>query len=1018
MKHITFSDLKSIWFLLLFLFLSVPIGLFAQTIAVQGIVKDVTGEGLIGVSVVEKGRSTNGISTDLNGNYTLNVANNAILVFSYIGYTTQSIEVKGRTIVNIVLEEDTKALEEVVVVGYGTMRKSDLTGSVTQVRASDIAATSVSNPIEALQGRAAGVMVMTANSPGSTPAIRIRGSGSIDASNEPLYVVDGFPLIDGDLNIINPNDIASIEILKDASSTAIYGSRGANGVIMITTKSGNKGRNDLNFSAYYGVQTPDRKVDLVQGQTFIDFLNEGYLYKTGKPVYGTTIPTPNYNVNWQDEVISDNAAIQDYSLSFSGGQDKTNYVLSADIFSQDGIMLASGFDRYSLRANLSHEFRKWLTVGTHLQAAYSIRDRSENPTGNIFRWGWPTFPVKNPDNSWYYAKDDPAISGYLENRWNPVADASEIVDSSTRDRLMGDVFAEFSFLDHFKFKTNFGYDVSNVKGYTYNSSKSAGNFDIGKGSGGNSHNKRTTMITENILTYSNIWNKHRFSATGVYSFQDYYFESLSISGSGFSNDVTGAYNMALADPASIKFSTNKYSSRLVSFTGRVTYSYADKYLLTATGRNDGSSRFGANTKWGFFPSFGLGWRIDQESFMEESRNTLSNAKLRMSYGLTGNQDIGNYNSLSRLNLSNMIYDDKPLEGYAETIGNQNLKWEKTKQFDIGLDIGLWNRVDITLDYYHRITTDLLYNVPIPSTSGYNRMLSNIGEVKNQGIEFSVGVNVLDGPLKWDIGGNISKNKNEVVKLYGDVQSVRIGASSNGMAKYLRVGDPVSGLWGRESAGIIRTEEQLAAYRKIVSTANLGEEMYVDRNGDNLIDEDDYICIGSTVPEFYYGFSTNLSYKNISLDVYGQGAYNFTSDAAIDNSQFGGKAIGFASSTDNYMLYGENQILANVYIPSVYAYERMWSERNPNGTFPRAGAKGVYFSDRTHGHWRYFIVKNIVLGYDFRNTLKAANWMKTCKVYFNIQNPFSFANHRGYNPENGDVTYPWIRSYTLGLSVNF
>jgi TonB-linked SusC/RagA family outer membrane protein len=989
-----------------------------EKVKVTGRIINQSDETVIGASIVEKGSSTNGTVSDINGHFNLNVSLGATLVISYIGYKTQEIAVGNQTTLRITLAETAEDLEEVVVVAYGTMRKSDLTGAINQVSANDIALAGVSNPIQAIQGRAPGVTVMTTNGPGSTPSIRIRGNGSIDAGNEPLYVVDGFPLMDNDLNAINPNDIESIEILKDASSTAIYGSRGSNGVIMVTTKTGSKGRNNLNMNVYTGIQTPDRLPEMISGQTFIDFINEGYIYKTGKPIYDANHPAPAYNTDWQREIISKQAWVSDYSLSFNGGNNTTEYLISAGIYSQEGIMAASGFDRYTFRTNLTHAFRNWLTVGTHLQATHSIRDRRDNPTANIFRWGWPTFPIQNPDGSWYYAKDDPYISTFLEGRWNPVSDTHEVTDKFTTDRLLGDIFAEFSFLEKFKFKTNFGYDLSNEKNYNYLTSKSVGNLDKKTGSGEQIQTKRETMISENILTYQNEWNKHRLTATAVYSWQSYNYEKMSLSGSGFSEDATGAYDMSKADPQSITFSTDKYSSELQSYTARLAYSFDYKYLLTVTGRYDGSSRFGKNNKWGFFPSVGIGWRIEQESFMESLREIFTSAKVRASYGVTGNQEIGNYQSLPKLSAARMIYNDIPLEGYYETIGNSDLLWERAFQLDLGLDLTIINRLDVTLDYYNRKTSNLLYSVPIPSTSGYTNMLSNIGGVLNRGIEFNLRYKVFDSDLKWTIGGNISKNVNEITELYGNVKSVNLGESSNGMAKYLKVGDPVTGIWGRESAGIIQTQEQLVEYQKIVPSAQLGEEMYVDQDNNNRIDADDYICWGSTVPNFIYGLSSKLTYKGFGLDIYGQGAYDYTSDASIDNNKFGSSAIGFATSTDNYLFYGENQILSNVYIPTVYAYERMWSENNPDGTFPRAGAKGVYFSDRTHAHWSYFIMKNIVLSYDFSGLLNNKSLVKNLKLSFNVQNPFSYATHRGYNPENGDVTYPWIRSYTLGINVNF
>lgn len=988
---------------------------------VAGLVTDQSGVPIPGVSVIVKGTTT-GITTDVDGRFSLSLPSDAkVLVFSFIGMKTQEIIIGNQKVIKLVLEDEPIGIEEVVAIGYGTQKKSDMTGSIIQIKATELAAVSVSNPIQALQGRAAGVAILTNNAPGSSPTMRIRGSGSINAGNDPLYVVDGFPLMNNNLNDINSNDIESIEVLKDASSSAIYGSRGANGVVIITTKNGKKGRNDLSVNTYFGIQTPERLVEMLGRDEFITFVNDAYTYSKGSPVYSASNPAPSYNTNWQKEVVRKSAAIQEHSITFQGGKDKTNYMLSGSVFSQDGLVAASGFEKYTVRSNMSHEFTKWMTVGTHLQFSNTKQDQRDNPTSNVFRFGWPTMPVKNPDGSWYYSFLDPKHDSYIEGKWNPVADASEVKDQSVRSRVFGDVYAEFNITKNLKFKTNLGVDISNTNRYQYQSSKSSGGLSSGgKGLGGQSYNKMTTKLTENILTYSNIWNRlHRFTATGVYSYQDYVYDEMSLSGSGFQNDATGAYDMTLADRSSIAYSSKKYSNKLISWTARASYAYNDKYMLTATGRYDGSSRFGENNKWGFFPSVGIGWRINQESFLVDNK-VISNLKLRASYGVTGNQEISNYSSLPQLTAANYNYNGSLLQGFTESIGNSDLRWERTNQYDVGIDIGLWNRLDINVDYYNRTTNNLLYSVPIPTTSGYSSIMDNIGEVKNNGIEVSVSSLILDRDFKWTIGVNMSMNKNKISELYGGVEKILIGTSANGFARFLEVGNPVNSIYARESAGIIRTQEQLDAYRKIRSTANLGEEMYVDHTANNSIGTDDYVCIGSPEPKFFYGISSNMSYKKFTLDIYGQGAHDYASISGIDNSAFGNTSvsIGYASATDSYLMYGENQILNQNYQPSKYAYDRMWSVNNPNGTFPRAGAKDVYFSDRTSAHWSYFIVKNIKLGYDFSSSIKKINWIKELTVYVNAQNYFNTANHRGYNPENGDTTYPWAKTMIFGINAKF
>ena len=974
-----------------------------QDFQISGTVLDQYNQPLPGANILEKS-TTNGTQTDFDGKFSLSVKNkNTTIVISYIGFVTQEITLNNRTTIEVTLKEDAASLDEVVVVGYGTMKKSDLTGAISQVKGDVLNTVSSSNPVEALQGRASGVAIVNNDaSPGASPTIRIRGSGSISASNEPLIVVDGFPLSNNNLNDISSNDIESMEVLKDASSAAIYGSRGANGVILITTKKGKKGQNNLEVFASTGISTATRVPKMLDRSNFLNFINDAYTYSNGNPVYSASNPAPEYNTNWQKRIISNSAKTQNYSIAFNGGKDKTTYMLSGNIFSQDGMVEASGFKKITVRTNLDHEFKPWLTIGTHLQVGRSQRDVRDNPTGNVFRYGWPTIPVKNPDGSWYYATEDPSISSYFEGTWNPVSEASEVTNELSTDRVLGDAYAIFTPIKNVTFKTNFGVDIANEKQYEYYSSKSTAGIGTGNtGVGGQTYQRKTSQLTDNILTYSNEWNnKHRLSATAVYSWQEYIYEDLSVNGSGFQNDATGANDVSYATRESISTASNKYSNRLISWTARSSYSYADKYLLTITGRYDGSSRFGENNKWGFFPSVGLAWRVDQESFLSNS-DLISNLKLRTSYGVTGNQEIGNYQSLSTLNPVYYVYNDTPILGFTETIGNPDLKWERNIQYNIGLDLSLWDRLDLSFDYYTRRTSDLLYNVPIPTSSGYSSMLQNIGEVKNLGLEFTAHARILDSDFKWDLTANFSTNKNEIVELYGDIEKINLGTSSAGIARYLVVGEPVNSVWARESAGIIQTQEQLTAYQAIRPSAKLGEEMYVDHVQDNTINSEDYINIGSTTPNFFYGISTNLSYKKLSLDIYGQGATGLASN-----------------SDDNYMIYGENQIQNRNYLPTQYAYDRMWSLSNTNGSFPRAGAQEVYLSNRTNGDWKYFIVKNIKLGYDFSSIVKNYDFVKELNAFVNAQNYINTANHRGYNPENGSVNFPYAKTIILGIRAKF
>lgn len=733
----------------LLVFLMTTVTGFAQNKTVSGIVVDKAGEAVIGASVLVKGTS-NGTITDFDGKFTLsNVPEKGIITITYIGYEGQDISIAEKNTLKVILAEDTETLDEVVVVGYGTQKKTDLTGSVMSVKSEDITSVTANNPVQALQGRVTGVSVVTDSRPGKSPTLRIRGNGSISAGNDPLYVVDGFPLMNGSLNEINANDIASMEVLKDASATAIYGSRGSNGVIMITTKTGAKDSKSLTLNANYGFQMPGRLVETMNHEQFVDFINSAYMNSKGITIYNDENPAPNIHTDWQRETIKSSSPVQDYSLSLNGTSGDTQYMMSGGVYLQDGLLSNYDYNKYTFRTNLQHKFNNFIKLGTHMQYTYSegglaTTTNYDGALTELWRYGWPTLPVYREDGSYAIPNDNPAISSYFDSgiKWNAVNYYNEVKRESSVSRLFGDIYAEFQLAKGLTFKTNFGLDIANTRDYNYITSDYT--LSTGTGQGGNGYSKKISRITENILTYTNTWGKHRLTATGVYSWQNYIYEDLSIDGKGFANDETGAWDISQASRETVDYGSDKYQNSLVSWTGRVSYAYNDRYLLTATARYDGSSRFGANNKWGFFPSVGLAWRASQEAFLIDNKY-ITNLKLRASFGVTGNQEIGNYKSLAQLNADNYIYNDGELQGYYESIGNPDLKWERANQFDIGIDLSLWNRLHITADYYYRKTSDLLYQVPIPSTSGFSSMLSNVGSVLNKGYELSITGNIVNTP---------------------------------------------------------------------------------------------------------------------------------------------------------------------------------------------------------------------------------------------------------------------------------
>ena len=520
-------------FLLVFL-MTIVTG-FAQNKTVSGIVVDKAGEAVIGASVLVKGTS-NGTITDFDGKFTLsNVPEKGIITITYIGYEGQDISIAGKNTLKVILAEDTETLDEVVVVGYGTQKKTDLTGSVMSVKSEDITSVTANNPVQALQGRVTGVSVVTDSRPGKSPTLRIRGNGSISAGNDPLYVVDGFPLMNGSLNEINANDIASMEVLKDASATAIYGSRGSNGVIMITTKTGAKDSKSLTLNANYGFQMPGRLVETMNHEQFVDFINSAYMNSKGITIYNDENPAPNIHTDWQRETIKSSSPVQDYSLSLNGTSGDTQYMMSGGVYLQDGLLSNYDYNKYTFRTNLQHKFNNFIKLGTHMQYTYSegglaTTTNYDGALTELWRYGWPTLPVYREDGSYAIPNDNPAISSYFDSgiKWNAVNYYNEVKRESSVSRLFGDIYAEFQLAKGLTFKTNFGLDIANTRDYNYITSDYT--LSTGTGQGGNGYSKKISRITENILTYTNTWGKHRLTATGVYSWQNYIYEDLSIDG--------------------------------------------------------------------------------------------------------------------------------------------------------------------------------------------------------------------------------------------------------------------------------------------------------------------------------------------------------------------------------------------------------------------------------------------------------------------------------------------------------
>lgn len=990
---------------------------------VTGVVTDGKGAPIPGASVVIKG-TRQGVSTNAKGEFTLNdVPPGSVIVVSSIGFSAKELPVDGKKYLQVMLQEFIGNLSEAVVVGYGTVKKSDITGAVASVSENDIKATPVTDLDRAMQGRAAGVLV-TQNSarPGGAATIRIRGTGSVNAGNTPLYVVDGFPT--NSINDINPSDIESIEILKDASSTAIYGSRGSNGVVIVTTKRGKKGVSSVNFESYYGIQSVRRKIPLLNAQQYAEFINEARVNGGGAPYFDGSAPERPLPANvgkgtdWQDEVFRQ-APIQNYQLSFTGGESKTRYAISGNYYNQEGIVLNSYFKRYTLRANVDREVTSRLNVGLSMQAAYTKSNASRTETDGGASSGVtnaainyaPVFPIFNANGKYY--RDQGPLNGNLVD--NPVGLANEITDQVSTIRLLANFFAEYKIIEGLTFRTSWGADLSSFK-TNYYATRQIG---LGAGTNGDasiSAGQGINWLNENTLTYTRTINDvHQLNAMAGYTTQAYHNENVTANATNFIDDFAKYNNLAsgatLRTPGS---SAGDWA--LISYLARVNYGYDNRFLLTLTARSDGSSRFGPNNKYGFFPSGAVAWKMINEQFMQD-QHLLSDLKVRASYGLTGNQEIGDYGYLSFI--SNVKYPFGPnavlqTGGVPGGISNLDLSWEKNAQLDAGVDIGLFrNRVMLTADYYIKTTSDLLFRVNVPQTTGYSESLQNIGKVENRGFELGINtVNVSSPALKWTSAFNISFNKNKVLTLDSRPEFTAGSGSGHlgvwGNTVLMEVGQPLGNFYGRQMTGIFQSQAEVDASAQ--PSAKPGDIRYADLNKDGAINDEDRTVIGNGNPDFFGGLNNTVTWKGLELNIFVQGSY-------------GNDILNFGRF-DLYNLNGNNNQSADV-------LDR-WTPSNPGNTIPRANSNGGQriLSSFHVEDGSYLRVKNISLGYYFQQHVLNRLGLSSLKVYVSAQNWVTFTKYKGYDPEVSRFGasaidqgmdyggYPTAKTILFGLNVKF
>lgn len=831
---------------------------------IKGTILDATGMPVIGANVMVKG-TTNGTITDMDGKFSLEVDKNAILVVSYIGYANQEIKVGNQNTLSITMKEDAEALDELVVVGYGTVKKSDLTGSVGSVSMEDVNKVGITSADRALQGQVAGVQVNArSGQPGESMMIRVRGGNSLSGGNEPLYVIDGMP-VEGMSSDINPEDILSMEVLKDASSTAIYGSRGANGVVMITTKRGKEGKTTVDYNGYIGVSQLRKKLDLLEKDDYIAMVNEvsvndgnGILIT---PEQAALLP----NNDWQD-LAYQTALTHSHQFSVSGGNDKTKVYSSLNYMNQEGIIKGSNYNRFALRINGDQKITDKISLNASVAYSYGTQNTANSNAdgyGAIAYTAMVMPPIQEIKDEY---RNYTVFSGTPWGGTNPVGMAELYKNQNINSRLLANLSLSWDIIEGLNFRVNAGAEVvaSESDRYIPIGLSAGGQLD---GDASKSKSNYYTLINENILTYNKTFNDiHALNVMGGITFQSYEYNSLSGSGTGFLRDVYETNNLGVAMTPGIP--SSGYSDyRMASFLGRVNYGLMDRYLLTVTARYDGSSKFSKNHKFAFFPSAALAWRVSEEGFMKDME-WWSNFKVRTSVGQTGNQSISPYQTFARLGTSSPVFGNGKVIGFGlSSIANDDLKWETTTQTDLGIDLGfLDNRINFAFDYYWKQTRDLLYSATLPPSSGFSSMLRNIGRIDNKGFEISINTVNMKGKVNWTTSLNISSNKSIVKDLGTDVYGNKIermdAPIGGGNWFPLFLGKAPFQLYGYEIEGIYQTDEEARLNGE--ATKHAGDYRYKEIDGKPGITTGDKTILANTQPKFTFGLTNTINWNNFEL----------------------------------------------------------------------------------------------------------------------------------------------------------
>ena len=978
-----------------------PMCIFAQQITVQGVVKDQTGETVIGASVMEKG-TTNGTITGIDGDFSLNMSSNGTLVVSFVGYKTQEVQVKGQKQLQVVLSEDAEMLDEVVVIGYGTMKKSDLTGAVSSIGNKDIKDSPVSNLGQAIQGKISGVQIVDAGKPGDNVSIKIRGLGSIN-NCDPLVVIDGVPT-DLGLSSLNMADVERLDVLKDASATAIYGSRGANGVVMITTKRGTEGKGKLAVSANYSFQNATNVPSLLNAAQYAELSNDMMVNSGRNPNPEWANPSElGAGTDWMDELLR-TGVMQNYTVSYSGGNEKSHYYVSGGFLDQSGIVKSVNYRRFTFQSNSDAQVLKWLKFSNNITFSADTKKSGSYNIGDALK-ALPIYPVKNEDGSWSGPDGNSEWYGSTRNPIGP----TELNKSQTDGyNFLANLTAELTFTKWLKFKSTFGYDAKFwfIDNFTpkYNWKPTP----TEETSRYKSDNKSFTYLWDNYFLFDHTFaEKHRVGLMAGMSAQWNTNDYLNAQKNVFMFD-----NVHEMDNGEEMYAIggNETEWALLSYMARVNYSYEDRYLLTATIRRDGSSRFGKKHRWGTFPSVSVAWRASQEKWFPKN-DYINDLKVRAGYGVTGSQaSVGNYSYLASYNTS--VYPFGISSGnqtalVSSTLANPYIHWEEVAQTNIGFDASLFNsRVMFSFDAYLKETRDMLVKASIPITSGFEdttTTYTNAGKVRNQGIEMSLHTINLTGELGWETNLTATYNKNKIKDLNSDVPYY-INQINNSYVTMLAKDYPINVFYGYVTDGIFQNQSEVNTHA-VQPGAEPGDIRFRDLNNDGVINDSDRTVIGNPNPSWLFSMNNSLSYKGFELSVFLQG--------------IAGNKIYNANNIDNTGMAGAYNQTTDVL--------KRWQGEGTSNSMPRAvfgdPNQNTRVSDRFVENGSYLRLKNITLSYTFPKQWLQKAQIENARLSLSCENVATITGYSGFDPEVGingidQNRYPISRTFSLGLNFNF